>query len=151
MTGASKPSCAMCAYACKYEHATQDITFGGQRVSVCDYHAANPIPDPNGPDFGSAPHNGTETSEQSAKQSDKDFGPQCYLVLGVITRAGPEGLTREEIYQKAQITNQAACGRLKKLEDCGDVVIEGDRYVPSTRRKQQVYKLAIFAQARAAA
>ena len=144
-------SCQMCAYSCKYELAVCDIMFGGQRVSVCAHHRDNPIADPNRSDFGPAPHNGTETSEKSAQQSDKDVTPQAYLVLGVITAAGPSGLVREEIYKIAKITNQAACARLNLLKTKGLVVVDGERYVPDTRRTQGVYKLAIYAQARAAA
>ena len=137
-------SCQMCAYSYKYELATQDIIYGGKVYSVCDEHAANPIPDPRQPDFGPAPANGTETSSQSARQSGKDVTPQAYLVLGVIA-AHPDGLTREEIYSKAGITNQAACARLNTLQERGLIFIEGERYVPSTRRKQQLYFLKVAA------
>ena len=147
----TRASCDMCAYSFDRVLATQDIIYGGKGYSVCDEHAANPIPDPNRPDFGPAPHNGTETSEKSAQQSDKDVTPQAYLVLGVITAAGPSGLVREEIYKIAKITNQAACARLNLLKTKGLVVVDGERYVPDTRRTQGVYKLAIYAQARAAA
>ena len=114
----------MCAYSYKYELATQDIIYGGKVYSVCDEHAANAIPDPRQPDFGPAPANGTETSSQSARQSGKDVTPQAYLVLGVIA-AHPDGLTREEIYSKAGITNQAACARLNTLQERGLIFIEG--------------------------
>ena len=144
-------SCQMCAYSCKYELATQDIIYGGKVYSVCDEHAANPIPDPNRPDFGPAPHNGTETSEKSAREEDHKITAQCYTVLGVIAAAGPDGLIREEIYPLAEITNSAACGRLNTLEAKGLVVVDGERRAASTRKPQQVYRLAIYAQARAAA
>ncbi len=137
-------SCQMCHYSCKYELATQDIIYGGKVYSVCNHHAANPIPDPNRSDFGPAPHNGTETSSQSAKQSDKDVTPKAYTVLGVVA-AHPNGLTREEIYRKAGITNQAACARLNTLVERGLIFIDGERYVPSTRRKQQLYFLKVAA------
>lgn len=130
----------MCAWSFKYELATQDITFGAGRYSVCDHHAANPV-SPKDESFGAAPDNGTATSAQSARQSDKDVTPQCYLVLGVIA-AAPSGLTREEIHQRAQITNQAACARLNTLEERGLVIVDGEKRMASTRRTQQVYKLA---------
>lgn len=149
--GATRPSCDMCAYGCTRVESTQDIIYGGEVKSVCDRHAANPIPDPRKADFGFAPDNGTETSSQSARQSDKDVNPQCYLVLGVIAAAGHDGLVREEIYQRAGITNQAACGRLKTLEERGLVFVDGERFVPSTKRKQQVYRLTAYSMARAAA
>lgn len=143
-------SCEMCSWECRYTRATQEITFGAGRYQVCEHHASHPV-SPKTDDFGPAPDNGTETSSQSARQSDKDVTPQCLLVLGVIAHAGPEGLVREEIYQKAGITNQAACARLKHLVDIGDVYTDGERYVPSTRRKQQVYRLSVYATMRAAA
>lgn len=142
MAGApTRPSCDMCAYGCTRVASTQDISYGGEVKSVCEKHAANPIPDPRKPDFGPAPDNGTETSSQSARQSDKDVTPQCYTVLGVIA-AAPEGLTREEIYQRAQITNQAACARLNTLEQHGLVVTDGEKRMAETRRLQQVYRFA---------
>ena len=156
MTGAqSNPtgyrSCQMCHYTCTSTDATQTITCGGKLFHVCDYHAENPIPNPREPDFGPAPDNGTETSSQSARQSDKDVTPQAFLVLGVIAATGASGLTREEIYQRAGISNQAACARLKTLQDRGLIVTEGERFIQSTRRRQQIYILAAYAQARAAA
>ena len=143
-------SCEMCSWECRYTRATQEITYGATRYEVCEHHASHPI-SPKGEDFGSAPDNGTETSSQSARQSDKDVNPQCYLVLGVIAAAGHDGLVREEIYQRAGITNQAACGRLKTLEERGLVFVDGERFVPSTKRKQQVYRLTAYSMARAAA
>lgn len=133
-------SCQMCHYTFTSRDATKTVTYGGKLFHVCDEHFENPIGDPRKQDFGPAPDNGTDTSQQSARQSDKDVTPQAYLVLGVIAAAGPDGLVREEIYQRAQITNQAACARLKTLEESGLVEIEGERFVPSTRRKQQVYR-----------
>ena len=147
----TKRSCAMCAYSCKYELAVCDITFGGQRVSVCAHHRDNPIGDPRQPDFGPAPSNGTATSQKSAREEDHKITAQCFTVLGVIAAAGPEGLIREEIYPLAEITNSAACGRLNPLEAKGLVVVDGERRAASTRKTQQVYRLAIYAQARAAA
>lgn len=151
MGAPTKPSCAMCAYSFKYERAVCDITFGGQRVSVCAHHRDNPVADPRAIDLGPAPSNGTATSEKSARQSDSVVGPQGYLVLGVIAAAGPQGLVREEIYKIAKISNQAACARLKPLEDAGLIIVEGERYVPNTRRTQNVYKLAVYQTVRAAA
>lgn len=143
MAGApTKPSCDMCAYERSYRRATQDIVYAGEVYSVCDHHAANPIPDPRAePDFGPAPDNGTETSQEAAKQAQSKVTPQCYTVLGVLATA-PEGLTREEIYKRAQITNQAACARLNTLESHGLVVVDGEKRMADTRRLQQVYKLA---------
>lgn len=143
MGAPTKPSCEMCAWEFRYTRATQDITFGSGRYSVCDHHAEHPI-SPKDETFGSAPANGTETSSQSARQSDKDVTPQAYMVLGVIA-AHPDGLTREEIYTKAGITNQAACARLNTLVDRGLIFVDGERYVPSTRRKQQLYFLKVAA------
>ena len=144
MRGApTRKSCDMCGWGFKWVEATQDILFGGARYSVCDHHAAHPI-SPREQDFGQAPSNGTATSDQSARQSGKDVTPQAYLVLGVIA-AHPDGLTREEIYSKAGITNQAACARLNTLQERGLIFIEGERYVPSTRRKQQLYFLKVAA------
>lgn len=142
----------MCAFGPKpkWEPAVADITYGGKLYSVCAKHRDNPI-STGSADFGEAPSNSTETSSQSARQSDKDVTPQCLLVLGVIAHAGPDGLVREQIYQKAGITNQAACARLKHLVDIGDVYTDGERFVPSTRRKQQVYRLSVYATMRAAA
>lgn len=141
MAGApTRKSCDMCGWGFKWVEATQDIPFGGARYSVCDHHAKHPI-SPREQDFGSAPSNGTATSDQSARQSDKDVTPQCYLVLGVIA-AAPDGLTRDEIHQRAQITNQAACARLNTLEARGLVVVDGEKRMASTKRTQQVYKLA---------
>lgn len=147
----TKPSCAMCAYSCKWEAAVTDITFGGERLSVCAHHRDNPIADPSQPDFGSAPSNRTATSQKSAREEDHKITAQCFTVLGVIAAAGPDGLIREEIYPLAEITNSAACGRLNTLEALGHVVVDGERRAASTRKTQQVYRLAIYAQARAAA
>jgi len=151
----SKPrSCDHCAKSCKHTPANEchEYDVHGDNYWLCDPCAKAGAPLLKAePDFGQAPANETPTSQQSARQSDKDVGPQCLLVLGVIAHAGPDGLTREEIYQKANITNQAACARLKKLVDIGDVYTDGERFVPSTRRKQQIYRLSVYATMRAAA
>ena len=147
----TRASCDMCAYSFDRVLATQYIIYGGKVYSVCDEHAANPIPDPNRPDFGPAPHNRTATSQKSAREEDHKITAQCFTVLGVIAAAGPDGLIREEIYPLAEITNSAACGRLNTLEALGHVVVDGERRAASTRKTQQVYRLAIYAQARAAA
>jgi hypothetical protein len=133
----------MCAFGFKRVEAITDITFGGARYSVCAHHRDNPIANPHRVDVpsGPAPSSGTVTSDRSARQSDKDVTPQCYLVLGVIA-AAPQGLTRDEIHQRAQITNQAACARLNALEARGLVVVDGEKRMASTKRTQQVYKLA---------
>ena len=116
MRGApTRKSCDMCGWGFKWVEATQD--------------------------FGQAPSNGTATSDQSARQSDKDVTPQCYLVLGVLA-AFPNGLIREEICQKADIVNQAACARLNTLQERGLVTVDGEKRVAGTKRLQQVYKLA---------
>ena len=152
MSGApTRPSCDMCAFGFKRVEAVTDITFGGARYSVCAHHRDNPIANPRAIDLGPAPSNGTETSAKSARESDSVVGPQGYLVLGVIAAAGPQGLVREEIYKIAKISNQAACARLKPLQDAGLIIVEGERFVPNTRRSQGVYKLAIYQTARAAA
>lgn len=146
----TRPSCDMCAYGCKRVMATQDIIYGGKVYSVCDKHAANPIANPHRSDFGPAPDNGTATSQKAARETDGKVTVQCYTVLGVLAAAGPEGLIREQIYQRAEITNQAACGRLNELEAQGLVIVDGERRSASTRKTQQVYRLAAFAMARAA-
>ena len=141
MPGApTKPSCAMCAYSCKWEAAVTDITFGGERVSVCAHHRDNPIADPSQPDFGPAPHNGTETSEEAAHLIEGKLNQQCFTVLGVVAAAGPQGVTREEVCQRAGVVNQAACARLNTLEQHGLVIVDGEKRLASTRRSQQVYK-----------
>ena len=144
-------SCQMCAYSYKYELAVCDITFGGQRVSVCAHHRDNPIADPNRPDFGPAPHNGTETSEEAAQLIEGKLNQQCFTVLGVVAAAGPQGVTREEVCQRAGVVNQAACARLNTLEQHGLVIVDGEKRMASTRRSQQVYRLTAFQSARAAA
>ncbi len=133
-------SCQMCAYSYNYELATQDIIYGGKVYSVCDKHAANPIPDPRQPDFGPAPHNGTETSEEAAQLIEGKLNQQCFTVLGVVAAAGPQGVTREEVCQRAGVVNQAACARLNTLEQHGLVIVDGEKRMASTRRSQQVYK-----------
>ncbi|MCR9195071.1 MAG: MarR family transcriptional regulator [Hyphomonas sp.] len=138
MTGANLGSCEMCSWECRYTRATQEITFGAGRYQVCEHHASHPV-SPKADDFGPAPDNGTETSSQSARQSDKDVTPQCYTVLGVLA-AAPEGLIREEICQRAGIVNQAACARLNTLEAQGLVIVDGEKRLAGTRRLQQVYK-----------
>lgn len=139
MGAPTKPSCEMCAWEFRYTRATQDITFGSGRYSVCDHHAEHPI-SPRDNSFAPAPSNSTETSTQSARQSDKDVTPQCYTVLGVLA-ASPDGCTREEICQRAGIVNQAACARLNTLEQRGLVFVDGEKRMATTRRTQQVYKL----------
>lgn len=136
----TKRSCAMCAYSCHYELATQDIIYGGKVYSVCDEHADNPIPDPNRPDFGPAPHNGTETSEEAAHLIEGKLNQQCFTVLGVVAAAGPSGVTREEVCERAGVVNQAVCARLNTLEQHGLVIVDGEKRMASTRRSQQVYK-----------
>ena len=135
-------SCQMCAYSCKYELAVCDITFGGQRVSVCAHHRDNPIADPSQPDFGPAPHNGTETSEEAAHLIEGKLNQQCFTVLGVVAAAGPQGVTREEVCQRAGVVNQAVCARLNTLEKMGLVRVGGEKRMAATRRLQQVYHLA---------
>lgn len=131
-------SCEMCAWERRYERATQEITYGAGRYSVCEHHANHPV-SPKAQDFGEAPANETPTSQQSARQSDKDVTPQCYTVLGVLA-AAPDGLIREEICQRAGIVNQAACARLNTLESQGLVIVDGEKRMAGTRRLQQVYK-----------
>jgi hypothetical protein len=134
----SLASCEMCAWECRYVRADQEITFGATRYQVCEHHANHPV-SPKAEDFGQAPSNSTDTSQQSARQSDKDVTPQCYTVLGVLA-ASPEGLIREEICERAGIVNQAACARLNTLESQGLVIVDGEKRLAGTRRLQQVYK-----------
>ena len=122
--GADLGSCEMCAWERRYVRATQEITFGAGRYAVCEHHANHPVT-PKA-DIGVAPSNSTETSQEAAKQAQSKVTPQCYTVLGVLATA-PEGLTREEIYKRAQITNQAACARLNTLESHGLVVVDGEK------------------------
>lgn len=131
-------SCEMCAWERRYVRATQRITYGGAIYDVCEHHASHPV-SPKADDFGEAPSNSTDTSQQSARQSDKDVTPQCYTVLGVLA-AAPDGLIREEICQRAGIVNQAACARLNTLEARGLVIVDGEKRLAGTRRMQQVYK-----------
>ena len=152
MSGApTRKSCDMCGWGFKWVEATQDIIYGGKVYSVCDHHAANPIPDPRQPDFGPAPHNGTETSEEAAQLIEGKLNQQCFTVLGVVAAAGPQGVTREEVCQRAGVVNQAACARLNTLEQHGLVIVDGEKRMASTRRSQQVYRLSAFQSARAAA
>jgi hypothetical protein len=141
----------MCAFGFKRVEAITDITFGGARYSVCAHHRDNPIANPRTIDVGPAPSNGTATSDKAARETDHKVTAQCYTVLGVVAEAGPAGIIREEIYPKANITNSAACGRLNTLEALGLIFVDGERRSASTRKTQQVYRLAIYQQARAAA
>tara|TARA_R100001086_G_scaffold248183_1_gene184396 strand:- start:752 stop:1186 length:435 start_codon:yes stop_codon:yes gene_type:complete len=136
--GAQLGSCDMCGWQCRYTRATQTITYGGSIYSVCDDHAENPV-SPKADDFGEAPSNSTDTSQQSARQSDKDVSPQCLTIIGVLALA-PEGLIREEIAKRAGVVNQAACARLNTLEAQGLVIVDGEKRLAGTRRLQQVYK-----------
>ena len=132
-------SCQMCHYTCTSRDATHKVIYGGREYHVCKEHFDNPIGDPRKQDFGPAPDNGTETSSQSARQSDKDVTPQAYLILGVLA-AAPGGLIREEICQRSGVVNQAVCARLNTLEQHGLVIVDGEKRMASTRRSQQVYK-----------
>ena len=138
----TRRSCDMCSWSQKYEVAVTDITFGDGRYSVCAHHRDNPIANPNKIDLGPAPHNGTETSEDAAKSVEGKLNQQCFTVLGVVAAAGSSGVTREEVCQRAGVVNQAACARLNTLEQHGLVIVDGEKRMASTRRTQQVYKLA---------
>lgn len=144
-------SCQMCHYTCTSRDATHKVIYGGREYHVCKEHFDNPIGDPRKQDFGPAPDSGTETSRKSARETDHRVTAQCYTVLGVLAAAGPEGLIREEIFPLAEITNQAACGRLNTLKKHGLVVVDGERRAATTRKTQQVYRLAIYAKMRAPA
>lgn len=144
-------SCQMCHYTCTSRDATQKITYAGQVFWVCDEHAENPVPDPRKADYGPAPSNSTETSQKAARENRDNVTVQCLAVLGALAEAGPRGMIREEIFQRVEITNQAACGRLNTLQKRGLVVVDGERRASSTRKTQQVYRLAVYATARAAA
>lgn len=144
-------SCQMCHYTCTSRDATHKVIFGGKEYHVCEEHFHNPVSDPRGKDLGPAPSNGTATSDKAARETDHKVTAQCYTVLGVVAEAGPEGIIREEIYPKANITNSAACGRLNTLEALGLIFVDGERRSASTRKTQQVYRLAIYQAARRAA
>jgi len=141
MTGAGAKSCEHCAQSCQYTPADEcrEYNVHGDNYWLCDpcAKAGAPKLKPE-PDFGEAPSNSTDTSQQSARQSDKDVTPQCYLILGVLA-AAPGGLIREEISERAGVVNQAVCARLNTLEKRGLVRVDGEKRMAGTRRLQQVY------------
>ena len=63
-----KASCDICAERCKYTPATQTITRGGERISVCSEHAKTQYDAPPPP-----PPTAVETAERF-----EDFGGRTY-------------------------------------------------------------------------
>lgn len=144
MGAPTRPSCDMCASGPrpKWEASVTDITYGAERYSVCRQHELNPVRVSNARDFGPAPNNSTETSQEAAKSVEDELNDQCYLVLGAVAAAGPTGATREQVCKTVGVVNQAACARLNTLESHGLIVTDGEKRMADTRRLQQVYRLA---------
>jgi predicted Rossmann fold nucleotide-binding protein DprA/Smf involved in DNA uptake len=139
-------SCEHCAKQFRYTPADQCRFYEdvhGKTRWLCDpcANAGAPLLK-EGDDFGSAPHNGTETSEEAAHLIEGKLNQQCFTVLGVVAAAGPSGVTREEVCERAGVVNQAVCARLNTLEKMGLVRVGGEKRMAATRRLQQVYHLA---------
>ncbi len=139
----TKPSCDMCGYSCKWEPATQDISYGGKVYSVCNHHAANPIPDPRAeqvekPDNSAPFQKGSDTSRAGAHAIAAKAGAQKLQVLGAVAWMGEQGATRNQVLKITGITEKAACGRLKDLVDEGKLYVHGER-MEDTGCHQQVY------------
>lgn len=142
----STRSCEPCAKMCVYTpNCSKQREVDGNLVWVCDDHADGKL-SISKPDFGPAPfQSGSPTSEAAAVSVQGDFGPQCQAVYQAILNAGSRGLTREEVCNVLGIRNQAACGRLKRLETKGLIGASSDyTRKASTNRQQQIYTVRQF-------
>ena len=140
-------SCDYCAEWQIWEPATTKVVVGGGVSRACAKHAGMTRlhREPGSAlraqqEAKTAPHNGTETSRESAKFAEQVITPQQQQILGFLATKGEQGATREEIAAATNLSNQTACARLKPLEDAGVISTEGKR-LASTGRNQQVYLL----------
>lgn len=125
----TRPSCQMCAWSCKYERATQDISFGGEVYSVCDKHAANPIADPRTKviDFKTENnHYGSETSAQAAHDAAESavLNKTHYAILGALAY---RPMTPDEVAGFFKMVLNTARARMTDLSNAGLIVSTGER------------------------
>ena len=123
-------SCRMCGYSCTSTEATQEITFGGQRIPVCDHHAANPISDPHAkvitPDFGTENnHYGGKTSAEAASSAAEaaKLNDTHFKILGRLCLA-PQ--TPDEIAISMQLNWSTARARCTDLKNAGLITSTGE-------------------------
>lgn len=121
-------SCRMCWYSCTSTDATQTITFGGKRIPVCDYHAANPIADPRAQviDFKTdRNHYGGKTSAEAAEAAHKSakLGDTHYRILG---RLVERPRTPDEIAVNMRLNWSTARARMTDLKNAGLIVATGE-------------------------
>ena len=147
MANSCQPCADMCVYTpdCKHQREVNGAT-----VWVCEDHATGRL-SISTPTFGKAPSvKGSPTSEAAARSVDGSVPVSCAKAYQAILNAGSGGLTRDEVCRLTGLLNQAACARLRTLEERGKIVAHKTwTRKASTGRSQQVY--TITEQARDAA
>jgi hypothetical protein len=97
----SRTSCDICARICRYTQATQVITYGGERIKVCDEHADNPappLPKASGPYNGSVGSKGGGASKDVAELWNGKAGAlrkRVYEYLQNNPPAGAEDIAKD--------------------------------------------------------